>query len=572
MEDQQPPADKQRPDIERNASGQQRDRGVPLSTALGVDRQAFLDTWGDIVETSMQQPTALWNVASTFARECAEIVLGNSDLQPDANDKRFQDPAWEENPFYHRLGQAYVAWSQALDGWLEESRLEGMDRERARYVLDAAKDILAPVNTLPGNPEAMRIARDTRGRSIVNGFKNLLDDVQHNHGYPACADRHAFKVGQDVAATEGAVIYRSELLELIQYQPATDTVVDAPLLYVFSQVNRFYLGDLTPDRSLFQRLLKAGIPVFAISWRNPTTEHRNWNLDAYADGVIQAISVIREVTGSEHVNLMGLCAGGLAAAAAAGALQARGDEWINSLSLFVNVLDNRPEDSDFGLFVSDRSVQAQKQMTRMRGLFEEKNVFEMFAMLRFEENIMSFLRSNYLKGEDPLQHPLLFWSIDYTRLPAGLHADFLDLSLENKLAKREMKVLGKRVDLSKINYPIYIMAGSTDHITPWKACYRSTQMFKKKNMRFVLTNQNHTQTISSRDDNRHLKHWIAGSHPQDPEEWLKKVKEYDGSWVPNWIEWLKKNSPTEQVPAPTIYGNDSYPEIDAAPGRYVLES
>ena len=560
-----------RPDIERNASGQQQERGVPLNTALGIDRQAFMDTWGDIVETSMQQPAALWNVANHFLRDCAEIVMGNSDLQPDPADKRFNDPAWQESPIYHRLGQAYIAWTQALDGWLEESRLEGMNRERARYVLDATKDIFAPMNSLPGNPEAMRIARDSNGRSIVKGIRNMLNDLQHNHGYPACADRHAFKVGQDVAATEGAVVYRTELLELIQYQPTTDTVVDTPLLYVFSQVNRFYLGDLTPDRSLFQRLLKAGIPVFAISWRNPTTEQRNWNLDSYADGVIQSISVMREITGADKVNLMGLCAGGLTAAAAAGALQARGDDWVNSLSLFVNVLDNRPEDSDFGLFVSERSVQAQKQMTRVRGLFDEKNVFEMFAMLRFEENIMSFLRSNYLKGEDPLHHPLLFWSIDYTRLPAGLHADFLDLSLENKLAKRELKVLGKRVNLSKIDYPIYIMAGSTDHITPWKACYRSTQLFDT-DLEFVLTNQNHTQTISSRDDNRHLKYWTGTSFPGDPEAWLEQVEEHDGSWIGNWIEWLKAKSPEVWAAAPTEFGNATYPEIDPAPGRYVLES
>jgi poly[(R)-3-hydroxyalkanoate] polymerase subunit PhaC len=563
--------DKKRPDIEQNASGQ-RETGVPLNAALGVDRQAFMDAWGDILETSLQQPTAVFNATRQFAMDCTQILLGNSDLSPEPTDKRFTDPAWQESAVYRRLGQAYVAWTKALDGWLDDSHLEGMNRERARYVLDAAKDILAPVNTLPGNPEAMRVARETGGRSILKGLKNFVDDVQHNHGYPACADRNAFKVGQDVAATEGAVVYRSELLELIQYQPATDEVVAAPLLYVFSQVNRFYLGDLTPDRSLFKKLLEAGVPVFAVSWRNPKPEHRNWNLDSYADGIIQSISIIREITGADKVNLMGLCAGGLAATAAAGALNARGDDWINSLSLFVNVLDNRPEDSDFGLFVSERSVDAQKQMTRVNGLFEEKNVFEMFAMLRFEENIMGFLRSNYLKGEDPLKHPLLFWSIDYTRLPAGLHADFLDLSLENKLAKREMKVLGKRVDLSKIDYPVYIMAGSTDHITPWKACYRSTQLFKKKNLQFVLTNQNHTQTISSRDDNKHLKYWVGSSYPQDPEAWLDTVEEHAGSWIVNWIEWLKDKSPAERVPAPQTFGNENFPEIDPAPGRYVLES
>jgi len=570
MAEQQPTEKKHRPDIEQNASGQ-RDRGISLSAGLGIDSKAFMETWGDIFETSLQQPQALWNVTQSLLNDAFEIVMGKSDLTPPTQDRRFQDPAWHESPIYRRLGQSYVAWTHALDGWLEESRLEGMQRERARYVLDAAKDILAPVNTLLGNPEALRIARETKGKSIVKGLKNLVDDLQHNHGYPAAADRHAFKVGQDVACTEGAVIYRSELLELIQYQPATDQVVDAPLLYVFSQVNRFYLGDLTPDRSLFKRLLAAGIPVFAVSWRNPTAEHRNWNLDSYADGVIQAVSIIREVTGTDKVNLMGLCAGGLATAAAAGALQARGDDWINSLSLFVNVLDNRVEDSDFGLFVSERSVEAQKQMTRVSGLFQEKNVFEMFAMLRFEESIMTFLRSNYLKGEDPLKHPLLFWSIDYTRLPAGLHADFLDLSLQNKMAKREMKILGKRIDLSKIEYPVYVMAGSTDHITPWKACYRSTQLFDNKNLKFVLTNQNHTQTISSRDDNKHLKHWIASDYPQDPEAWLETVTEYKGSWVLDWISWLQEKSPAERKPAPSEYGNENFQEIEPAPGRYVLE-
>ena len=561
-----------RPNIEQNASGRQTDGGVPLNAALGVDRKAFMDAWADIFETSRAQPAALWNVTREFASQFASIAMGSSDLSPEPNDKRFQDPAWIENGAYRRLGQTYIAWTQALDNWLDESQLEGMNRERARYVFDAAKDILAPVNTLVGNPEAMRIARETSGRSVIRGLKNMVDDLQHNHGYPACADRSAFKVGQDVAASEGAVIYRSELLELIQYQPTTDHVVDAPLLYVFSQVNRFYLGDLTPDRSLFKRLLDAGIPVFAVSWRNPKKEHRNWNLDSYADGIIQAVSVIREITGAPKVNLMGLCAGGLAATAAAGVMNARGDDWINSLSLFVNVLDNRPEDSDFGLFVSERSIEAQKQMTRMSGLFEEKNVFEMFAMLRFEENIMGFLRSNYLKGEDPLKHPLLFWSIDYTRLPAGLHADFLDLSLHNKLAKREMKILGKRIDLSKSDYPVYMMAGSTDHITPWKACYRSTQLFNPDNVQFVLTNQNHTQTISSRDDNKHLKHWIGKGYPQDPEAWLETVDEHTGSWVLNWIDWLKEKSPAEPVQAPIAYGNENFPEIDAAPGRYVLES
>ena len=201
-----------------------------------------------------------------------------------------------------------------------------------------------------------------------------------------------------MAATPGAVVYRNELLELIQYQPVTETVADVPLLYVFSQVNRFYLGDLTPDRSLFQRLLDAGIPVFAISWRNPGKEERDWNIDTYADGIIDAIRVIQQVSKQDKVHLMGLCAGGLVAAAAAGVLQARGDDWVETLSLFVNVLDSRQGESEFGLFVTERSVDAQKNAVRNKGIFNERDVFEMFAMLRIEENVMSFLPQQLSAG------------------------------------------------------------------------------------------------------------------------------------------------------------------------------
>ena len=279
-----------------------------------------------------------------------------------------------EHPLYRCLGQSYVAWSNALDQWLDASGLENIERERARFVLNIAKDVLAPVNTLVGNPAALRKLRESDGSSLARGFRNLFDDLQHNHGYPAVADRHAFVVGKDVAATPGAVVYRNELFELIQYAPTTDQVTPIPLLYVFSQVNRFYLGDLTPDRSLFQRLLGTGVPLFAISWRNPTKNERDWNLDTYADGALEAIRVMQQITGQPKIHLMGLCAGGLVAAAAAGVLEARGEDSIDTLSLFVNVLDYRQGDSEFGLFITERSVAAQKAMVRGRGIFSERDV------------------------------------------------------------------------------------------------------------------------------------------------------------------------------------------------------
>jgi polyhydroxyalkanoate synthase len=547
----------------------ERTEGVAALSAFGVDARSIMEAWGSIIDSATSHPRALVETGRKLASDIGSIWLGDSEIGPDPGDSRFSDESWQENPVYRRIGQSYTAWTQALDEWLDRSGLEGIERDRARFVLNATKDLLAPVNTLVGNPEALKKVRESGGRSLIQGIRNFFDDLQHNHGYPAVADRNAFKVGVDVASTPGAVIFRNELFELIQYQPVTETVSSTPLLYVFSQVNRFYLGDLTPDRSLFKRLLAAGIPVFAISWRNPTKEQHDWNIDTYADGIIDAIRITRQVTKQGKVHLMGLCAGGLVAAAAAGVLQARDDDWVDTLSLFVNVLDSRPGESEFGLFVTDRSVDAQKAAVRNRGIFTERDVFEMFAMLRIEENVMSFFRSNYLMGESPLKHPLLFWSMDYTRVPAEMQCDFLDLGQYNKLAKKEMRVLGKRVNLSKIKYPVYIMAGTTDHITPWKACYRSTQLFGGDTV-FVLTNQNHTQTISSRGDNRHLKYWVADALPEDPEEALAGAEQHDGSWTDHWIRWLNDRD-DKRINAPKKLGSKKHPVLGAAPGEYVLE-
>jgi polyhydroxyalkanoate synthase subunit PhaC len=548
----------------------ERTEGMAAAAAFGVDLRSMLDTWGHIIDEAGAQPAAVYQATRSLTGALAAIALGSSDIAVDGSDPRFADPAWRDHPLFRRLAQGYLAWARSLDTWLDASRLEGIQRERARFVLNAAKDVLAPANALITNPQALRTLVETRGMSLLRGLGNFIDDVRHNHGYPAVADRRAFHIGREVAASTGSVIYRTPLFELIQYQAKTPSVAPVPLLYVFSQVNRFYLGDLTPDRSLFQRLLDAGIPVFAISWKNPTEAERHWNLETYANGIIDAIEVMRAVTGQPRVHLIGVCAGGIAAAVAAGVLQARGRPVIDALSLFVNVLDNRPDDSDFGLFVTERSVAAQKALIRARGVFTERNVFEMFALLRVEENIMSFFRSNYLLGQAPLKHPLLFWSRDYTRVPAEFQCDLLDLSQQNLLARGGLIALGERVDLSAIDYPVYVMAGSTDHITPWKACYRSVHLFGGE-VTFVLTNQNHTQTISGRLDNRHLQHQVFGTLAADADAALAGAATHAGAWTYHWIDWLHSRY-TETFPAPTALGSQEFPPLYPAPGRYVRES
>jgi polyhydroxyalkanoate synthase len=544
--------------------------GIALTAALALDRRAMLESLQLVIDRATQQPRAVIETAGDLVRDLVSITFGSSQIEPAPKDARFKDDSWRENPLFRRMGQGYLAWGRSVDAWLAKSNFDDLQRERARFMLDIMKDLAAPMNTLPGNPEALRKLWETRGESVIKGVRNYIDDLRNNHGYPAVADRNAFKVGVDVCASAGSVVFCNELLEVIQYTPKTPDVQATPLVYVFSQVNRFYLGDLTPDRSLFQKLLDAGIQVFAVSWRNPTEKQRDWSLDTYAEGVIQAVSVAREISGQPKVNLIGVCAGGLTTAVAAGVLAARGDDWLASLALFINILDNRPLDSDFGLFVSERSVTTQKARVRAEGVFDEKNVFEMFAWLRPEENVMTFFRSNYLLGEDPPSHPLLFWSMDYTRLPAGLYTDFLDLSLTNKLAKGEHRALGNRINLKNVSCDVYLMAGSTDHITPWKGAYRSTQLFGG-NIEFVLTNQNHTQTISARGDNKHLKYWMAQELPPEAEDWLALAREHKGDWREHWFAWLTAHS-GERIQAPSLLGSNRYPSLYPAPGRYVVET
>lgn len=407
--------------------------GVALSGLLSVDAESMARAWGEFASHMNTRPDLGWRLQMQYQAELARIWLSEGE-DDGATDPRFANAAWRDDPMFSRLRQSYFAWTRTLDAWLEESGLTGIDRQRAAFLLETAKETFAPVNS-PFTPETIERAIETRGDSLLRGLSNFMQDQVHNHGYPAIADRAAFTVGKDVAPTAGAVVYRDALFELIQYTPRTRKVQRRPLLYVFSQVNRFYLGDLTEDRSLFRQLLDGGIQVFAVSWRNPTASQAGWSLATYAEGVIRAIAVCRSIAGVKQVDLMGLCAGGLTAAAAAGLLRARRKRWIGSLSLFVSILDNQPGDSGFTLFVTDDTVAAQKRRVRAQGMMLERDVLEMFAMLRLDESVFSFVRSNYFRGEAPLSHPLLFWSMDYTRVPAEMQCDFIDLAHGNALAR-----------------------------------------------------------------------------------------------------------------------------------------
>lgn len=506
--------EQQRPDGDSIA---ERRDGIALTSALALDRRALLESLQLIVNRATAQPRAVVDIASALLGEFVKITIGDK-VAATPTDTRFKDAAWRDNPLFRRMGQAYLAWSKSLDDWLARSNFDALDHARARFMLDIVKDVTAPMNTLAGNPEALRKLWQTRGDSVMKGLRNYINDVRHNHGYPTVADRDAFKVGIDVAASPGAVVFRNELLEVIQYWPNKPSVHAIPLVYVFSQVNRFYLGDLTPERSLFQKLLDVGIQVFAVSWRNPTEKQRDWGLDTYAEGVIHALAVARQISAQPQRTFR-------CGAKVAGTLRRciRRKERLRN----VRVAASGGERDD---------VLAQQLSARRRP--------DRTSAIVLVDGLHPFARGS-IRG-----------------FPRSVVCQ--------QTREGEAIALGKRIDLKDVKCDVFVMAGSTDHITPWMGCYRSTQLLGGRTQ-FVLTNQNHTQTISARGDNRHLKYWIADELPPSAADWMKLARETPGDWREHWLIWLAQRSGS-RIPARSSLGSSAHPSLDAAPGRYVVET
>ena len=372
--------------------------------------------------------------------------------------------------------------------------IEGMNAERVRFALMLAREALAPTNFFLTNPAALRRCRETRGGSIRSGIAHWAGDVRHNHGMPSMVNRGPFRVGENIAATPGAVIHRTEAFELIQYTPQTGTVYQRPLLVVPPQVNRYYALDLAPGRSMYEYLLKQGIQVFGISWRNPSGAQRDWNFDTYAKATIEAIDVACEVSGSPDVNIMGGCVGGMTAAIVQAHLAALGDKRINSATMTVTLLDCESDGRMF-LFASPQTLAVAKKASQRRGVIDGWQMAQVFAWLRPNDLVWNYWVNNYLLGKDPPAFDILAWNADTTRLSSRFHHQMLDMVAGNQLAHPGgMKVLGTPIDISRITCDTYVAAGRTDHITPWHTCYRTTQMVSGHSQ-FVLCSSGHIQTV-----------------------------------------------------------------------------
>lgn len=536
---------------------------------VGVRGQDLFMTTLKLIKRSITQPQLVLQQNFKLSQEAFRILTGASSLEPAGNDRRFNDPTWKENGLYHRVLQLYLLLDKDLHDWVERIETEPDDKAREHFVLSLLTDALAPSNS-PLNPTALKRLLETGGRSAVNGVRHFIDDFRHNQGMPSQVDKTAFKVGQNLATTPGQVVFRNEVLELIQYQPITQTVSERPLLIVPPQINKFYVFDLSPQKSLVKYALDNGLQVFVVSWRNPTPAERDWGLDRYVEAIKQAIEVACEITDQQNCNLMGACSGGITTVALLGHLAACNEPKVNALTLMVSVFDTGSDKTTLGLFATEEAIEAARRHSHERGVLEGEELGRVFAWLRPNDLIWNYWVNNYLIGNAPPAFDVLYWNCDTTRLPAAFHSELLTLYKENLLVKAgQFSVCGTPIDLGQVTCDFYAVAGTTDHITPWDACYRSSRLLGGKS-KFVLSNSGHIQSILNPPGNPKASFFTNPHYPAEATAWYEGATKHKGSWWEDWKVWILERSGSQKA-APQTLGSRKYSPIAKAPGTYVYE-
>lgn len=509
-----------------------------------------------------------------YLQAMTDVLRGKSEQAPDPKDRRFTDPAWQANGLYRRLMQSYLTTQSELNEYIDAASADGREKGRAKFFTSLVTDALAPSNWLLGNPTAVRKTLDTGGDNLVKGLRNLRHDIKHNHMMPSQVDATPFKVGENIATSAGQVVFRHDMFELLQYTPTTAQVHARPLIISPPQVNKFYAIDLTPDKSLVKWATDSGVQLFVVSWRNPTVEHRDWGLDHYVAALDRAVDVTREITGSPDVNMWGSCSGGMTLAAYLGWLAAQGDTKVANTTWAVCVLNSAAalDDSTLGLFNSPATIRTAKARSRRKGFVDGHEMASMFAWLRPNDLIWNYWVNNYLLGNSPPAYDVLAWNADTTRLPGQYHCDLLDMVEKNPyINPGSLEIGGRKIDMRQVKVGAYVIAGLTDHITPWRACYGTARLFGPQTT-YVLSNAGHIQSMINPPGVSRSYYFSGTATAESPDQWAEQARptRQEGSWWPHWRTWIQQRS-GEMRPAPTTLGATRFPPLGPAPGTYVME-
>jgi class II poly(R)-hydroxyalkanoic acid synthase len=536
-----------------------------------ADRMMPNTSWSRFALSHAKQPRTVASRAGSLGRELLSIAEGRSDLTPAKGDKRFADPAWQGNPLLRRTMQAYLATNNTVDQLFSDADLDWRDGERIRFVLDVLTEGLAPSNNPIVSPLGWKALIDTGGQSAFRGVRHFISDMLSAPRVPSMVDPDAFTLGETIAATPGSVVYRTEEFELIQYSPQTDEVYTVPLLMVPPVINKFYIMDIAPGRSMIEYFVRQGVQVFAISWRNPTPENRSWGFDTYGQAILNAMEAVEKISQSDRTHLQASCSGGILAAMTAAHLNAIGEgHRLAGLTLMVTVLDERKA-GFASAAIDEEAANIAIALSARKGYLDGRSLAEVFAWLRPTDLVWRYWVNNYVEGKSPAAFDVLFWNADTTRMAAALHRDMITMGLHNSLVTPgAVSMLGTPVDLNQLTTDAYVVAGIADHISPWQACYRSARLLGVKNVRFVLSSSGHIASLVNPPGNPRARFQVAGVDEPDPAFWAESAEQQSDSWWPDFVSWLGERS-GKKKDAPDTLGGAGMAPLEPAPGSYVRE-
>lgn len=517
----------------------------------------------------------LWNSYMDLWQQTANRMMGKESetlVEPEPDDQRFADAAWQENPVFDYIKQSYLLTSQWMINTVRET--EGMEDETARKVDFYTRqfvDAMAPTNFALTNPQVLQETVDTKGQNLINGLSNLLDDLERGKGQLAIkhVEPDAFELGKTVATSPGKVVFQNDLFQLLQFSPSTDKVRKTPLLIVPPWINKYYILDLREKNSFIKWAIAQGHTVFVISWINPDEQLAQKTFEDYMlDGPVAAIGAACDAAGSEKVNVIGYCIGGTMTATALACMADKGDDRVASATFFTTLVDFA-EPGELGVFIDEEQIASLEEKMSERGYLEGSEMATTFSMLRANDLIWSFVINNYLMGKEPFPFDLLFWNADSTRMPAVMHSYYLrNMYQENALVQPGgLELGGVKIDLRKIKVPVYILSTKEDHIAPWKSTYAATQLYSG-NTTFVLASSGHIAGVVNPPASDRYSYRTNTKKPETPNAWLESAKEHPGSWWPHWDKWVNKYADGE-VDAREP-GKGKLKAIEDAPGSYVM--
>ena len=535
--------------------------GDPAAGFLALTRQMM-----DTQQQFMRQMTEFWSGRATGFAQTPESPQAKGGA---GDDKRFAADAWRSDPRFDLIRRTYVGYSDFLKAAVEHAPVDDGTKEQMRFGMRQFVDAMSPSNFFVTNPEAISLAAETGGQSVVEGMNLFFEDLAK--GRVSSTDEKAYEVGKNLATTPGAVVFENELMQVIQYLPTTTQVHERPLLMFPPCINKFYILDLQPENSLVRHAVGQGHTVFMVSWRNagPEQGHLTWD-DFLRDGIMRAIDVALEISGADKVNALGFCLGGTLLASTIAVMRTQDQDKVASMTLLTTMLDFS-DAGELGTLITPQSVAAREASIGNGGLMHGKELAFTFSSLRSNDLIWQYVANSYLKGKSPPAFDMLYWNADSTNLPGPMFCWYVrNCYLENNLrVPGKTTQLGEPVDLSMIDIPAFLYASREDHIVPWRTAYASNELLAGDTT-FVLGASGHIAGVINPPAKNKRNFWAGGAGGPDGDRWFETAQSVPGSWWPTWTDWLKQHAGTEIAARETL-GSRQYKRIEPAPGRYVRE-